>query len=87
MNMPLSYTERKLKALQARRSDQIARINRVIRRRLGRFLNGKLSSEEFEKVTREERDAARLDERIMRVEDLKSTSKIRKVRTEGKRQI
>lgn len=83
--MPLSYTKRKLKALQARRKDQITRINRVIRRRLSRFLNGKLSSEEFEKVTKEERDVAKLDEKILQIEVPKPRFKTWKVRTERKR--
>jgi hypothetical protein len=83
--MPLSYTKRKLKALQARKRYQIAKINRVIRRRLNRFLNGKLSSEEFEIVTKEEHDAATLEKKILRIEDPKPRFKIWKVRTERKR--
>jgi hypothetical protein len=83
--MPLSYTKRKLRALQARRKEQMARINRVIRRRLSRFLNGKLSSEEFEKATKAERDVAKLDEKILQIEILKPRFKTWKVRTERKR--
>jgi hypothetical protein len=85
--MPLSYAKRKLKALQVRREEQFAGINRVIRRRLNQFLNGKLSSEDFEKETKEERDVAKLDERILPIEDPESRFKIWKVRTEKKQKI
>jgi len=85
--MPLSYTKRKLKTIQVRREDQFARINRVIRQRLNQFLNGKLSSEEFEKETKEERDVVKLDEKILLIEDPESRFKIWKVRTEKKQKI
>jgi hypothetical protein len=80
--MPVSYTRRKLRALQAKRREQFGEINRVIRRRLSQFLTGKLSSEEFEKETREERNVAKLQEKILRIEDPKPRFRIWKVRTE-----
>jgi hypothetical protein len=68
MHMPLRSTKRRLKQLWRKRRDLDAKINETIRRRLERFRRGSISSEEFEKGTREERKFDRLGELIIRIE-------------------
>jgi hypothetical protein len=66
--MPLRSTKRKLKQLWRKRRELDARINYAIRRRLRRFQRGSISSEEFEKGTREERNLDRLNELIIEIQ-------------------
>jgi hypothetical protein len=68
--MPLSYAKRKLE-LWRRRNALDAKIDEIIKRRLGKFRKGSISSEEFERATREERNLARLNERIIGIENKK----------------
>jgi hypothetical protein len=68
MHMPLRSTKRTLKQLWRKRRDLDAKINETIRRRLQRFRRGSISSEEFEKGTREERKFDRLAQLIIKIE-------------------
>lgn len=65
--MPLSYAKRKLELWRRRRALD-AKIDEIIKRRLGRFRKGSISSEEFERATREERNLARLNAKIIGIE-------------------
>lgn len=69
MRMPLRSTKRRLKQLWRKRRELDTKINEAIRRRLQRFRRGSLSSEEFEKGTREERKFDRLGELIIVIEE------------------
>ena len=68
--MPLSYAKRKVE-LWRRRNALDTKIDEIIKRRLGQFRKGSISSEEFERATREERNLARLNERIIGIENKK----------------
>ena len=67
--MPLRSTKRRLKQLWRKRRELDAKINETVRHRLQRFRRGSISSEEFEKGTREERKFARLGELIIEIEE------------------
>lgn len=69
MRMPVRSTKRRVKQLWRKRRELDAKINGVIRRRLRRFRRGSISSEEFEKGTREERKFDRLVELINEIEE------------------
>lgn len=69
MGMPLRSTKRRLKLLWRNRRELDARIDEAIRRRLQRFRKGFISSEEFERGTREERKFDRLGELILKIEE------------------
>ena len=67
--MPIRSAERRLKRLWRRQRELDAKINEALRRRLRQFRRGSISSEEFEKCTREERKFDRLRELIMEIEE------------------
>jgi hypothetical protein len=67
--LALGSTKRRLKQLWRRRRAMDARINEVIRHRLRQLRRGSISSEDFEKATREERTLERLGKLIVRVEE------------------
>lgn len=73
--MPLSSTKRRLRRLWKKQKKLDQRIDEAIRRRLRRFCKGRLSSEEFEKATREELSLARLNMKIFAIKN-KSKPKI-----------
>jgi hypothetical protein len=67
--LALRSAKRRLKQLWRRRRALDAKINEVIRHRLRQLRRGSISSEEFEKATREERAFERLAKLIVRVEE------------------
>jgi hypothetical protein len=67
--MPLRSTKRRLKQLWRKRRELDTKINEAIRRRLWEFRRGSISSEEFEKGTREERRFDRLGQLMIKIED------------------
>jgi hypothetical protein len=69
MRMALRSTKRRLKQLWRKRRQLDAKINETISRRLQRFRRGSISSEEFEKGTREEREYDRLRGLIIEIEE------------------
>jgi hypothetical protein len=68
MEVALPSSKRRLNQLWKRRMNLEARVNLLIRRRLGRFRRGTLSSEDFEKATGPERNLDRVNEQIARIE-------------------
>jgi len=66
--MPLSSTKRRLNQLWKRRRNLEVKVNLLIKRRLGRFREGTLSSEDFEKATGPERNLDRVNEQIAKIE-------------------
>ena len=68
--MPLSSTKKRLNQLWKRRMNLEVEVNLLIKRRLGRFREGTLSSEDFEKATGPERNLDRVNEQIARVEKM-----------------
>jgi hypothetical protein len=66
--MPLLSTKRRLNQLWKRRRNLEVKVNLLIKRRLGRFRAGTLSSEDFEKATEPERNLDRVNEQIAKIE-------------------
>jgi hypothetical protein len=67
--MAIRSTKRRLNQLWRRQRQLDAKIDEAIRRRLQRFRRGSISSEEFEKGTREERKFDKLGELIIKIEE------------------
>jgi len=65
--MPPS-SKRRLNQLWKRRMNLEVKVNLVIKRRLGRFREGTISSEDFEKATGPERNLERVNEQIAKIE-------------------
>jgi hypothetical protein len=65
-------SKRRLNQLWKRRTYLEAKVNLLIKRRLGRFREGTLSSEEFEKTTWPERNLQRVNEQIAKIKHAKS---------------
>jgi hypothetical protein len=59
---------RRLNQLWKRRRNLEVTVNRLIKRRLGRFREGTISSEEFEKSTGPERKLDRVNKQIANIE-------------------
>jgi hypothetical protein len=66
--MSISSTKRRLNQLWKRRMNLEVKVNLLIKRRLGRFRKGALSSEDFEKATAQERNLDRVNEQIAKIE-------------------
>ena len=66
--MPLSSAKRRLNQLWKRRRNLEVKVNLLIKRRLGRFREGTISSEDFEKATGPERNLERVNKQIAKVE-------------------
>jgi hypothetical protein len=66
--MRLSSTKRRLNQLWKRKMNLEVKVNLLINRRLGRFREGTLSSEDFEKATGPERNLDRVNEQIAKIE-------------------
>jgi hypothetical protein len=82
--MPIAYARRKLRALEKRRKYEFARIDIALRHRLNQFLKGKLPWEQFLGETKEEHEVAKLDEKIMRIDDRKPKNRTWRARAEKK---
>ena len=65
--MPHS-SKKRLNQLWNRRMNLEVKVNLVIKRRLGRFREGTISSEDFEKATEPERSLERVNEQIAKIE-------------------
>jgi len=61
-------SKRRLNQLWKRRMNLEVKVNLYIKRRLGRFREGSLSSEDFEKATGPERTLERVNEQIAKIE-------------------
>jgi hypothetical protein len=70
-----SASKRRLKQLWKRKMNLEAKVNLLIRRRLSRFREGNLSSEDFEKATGPERNLHRVNEQIAKIERLRRPQK------------
>ena len=64
----LPASKRRLNQLWKRRMNLEAKVNLLIERRFGRFREGTLSSEDFEKATRPERNLDRVNQQITKIE-------------------
>jgi len=65
-----SLSKRRLNQLRKRKTNLETRVNLLIMRRLSRFREGILSSEDFEKATQPERSLERVNVQIARIERL-----------------
>jgi len=61
-------SKKRLNQLWKKRVNLEVKVNLLIRRRLGRFRKGTLSSEDFEKATTQERNLDRVNEQIAKIE-------------------
>ena len=69
IRMAIMSTKKTLNKLWRRQRQLDAKIDEAIRRRLQRFRRGSISSEQFEKITREERMFDRLGKLIIKIEE------------------
>ena len=67
--MPIKSTRRRLYRLWRKQRELDARIEEVLRQRFQQFRRGSISSDEFEKPTREERKLERLSRLIVKIEE------------------
>ena len=61
-------SKRRLNQLWKRRLNLEVKVNLIIKRRLSRFREGSLTSEDFEKATGPERNLERVNEQITKIE-------------------